>query len=79
MKEGQPKAIELRDYQVPPYLIETTELHVDLDEDITSVKTTLKIRKNPASTESTTLKTSISKSNPPIAPPCFFAKNPPIQ
>ncbi len=51
MKEGQPKAIELKDYKVPPYLIETTQLHVDIDEDVTHVTATLKFKKNPESTE----------------------------
>ncbi|MEO2172584.1 MAG: M1 family aminopeptidase, partial [bacterium] len=52
MKEGQPKTIELQDYKIPAYLIETTKLHVDLEEEITRVTTTLKITKNPSSTES---------------------------
>ena len=47
MQEGQPKAIELKDYQVPPYLIDSTELHVEINEDVTVVTTTLSVRKNP--------------------------------
>ena len=49
MKEGQPKAIELKDYKVPPYLIDTTELHVEINEDVTVVTTTMSIRRNPDS------------------------------
>ena len=47
MQEGQPKAIELKNYQVPPYLIDTTELHVEINEDVTLVTATLNVRKNP--------------------------------
>ena len=50
MKEGQPQAIELKNYQVPPYLIDSTELHVEINEDVTRVTTTLQVRKNPDST-----------------------------
>lgn len=46
MKEGQPKAIALKDYKVPEYLIETTTLHVDLDEEETLVTATLQMSKN---------------------------------
>lgn len=46
MKEGQPKAINLKDYKVPEYLIETTTLHVDLDEEETLVTATLQMSKN---------------------------------
>ncbi len=49
MKEGQPKAIYLKDYKVPPYLIDETHLHVDIHEDVTTVTTTLKVRRNPDS------------------------------
>ena len=47
MKDGQPKAIYLKDYKVPPFLIEETHLHVDIHEDITTVTTTLKVMRNP--------------------------------
>jgi aminopeptidase N len=53
MKEGQPKAIELKDYQVPAYLIDSTELHVEINDDVTLVTTTLIVRKNPESTAGT--------------------------
>ena len=54
MKDGQPKTsqpetIQLKDYQVPPYLIDTTELVVELNETVSEVQSTLKIIKNPAS------------------------------
>ena len=47
MKEGQPTAIHLKDYKVPSYLIDETHLHVDINEDETTVSTTLVIRRNP--------------------------------
>lgn len=47
MKEGQPKAIFLKDYKVPPFLIEETHLHVDIHQDVTTVTATLKVIKNP--------------------------------
>jgi len=47
MKDGQPKAIQLNDYKVPPYLIEQTDLAVDLFEDRAEVSSTLRLRRNP--------------------------------
>ena len=47
MKDGQPKAIYLKDYKVPPFLIEETLLHVDIHEDVTTVTATLKVTRNP--------------------------------
>ncbi len=47
MKDGQPKAVYLKDYKVPPFLIEETLLHVDIHEDVTTVTTTLKVSRNP--------------------------------
>lgn len=47
MKDGQPKAIYLKDYKVPPFLIEETNLHVDIHESETTVTTTLKVVRNP--------------------------------
>ena len=55
MKEGQPKAIYLKDYEVPPYLIEETILHVDIHEDVTTVTTTLKVARNPESDSASNL------------------------
>ena len=48
MKEGQPKTIYLKDYKVPSHLIDETHLHVDIHEEITTVTTRLKVRRNPA-------------------------------
>ncbi|SVE05117.1 uncharacterized protein METZ01_LOCUS457971, partial [marine metagenome] len=51
VKEGQPKAIYLKDYKVPPYLIDETLLHVDIHENVTTVTSTLKVRRNPDAAE----------------------------
>ena len=48
MKEGQPKNIQRKEYTVPSHLIETTELTVDINEDITSIKSVLQMLRNPA-------------------------------
>jgi aminopeptidase N len=48
MKEAQPATIYLSDYQPPDYLIDETELYVDLREDYAEVSSTLHIRRNPA-------------------------------
>ncbi len=53
MKESQPSAIYLKDYQVPPFLIDKTELTFDLDETTTVVTSRLHMRRNPASGKST--------------------------
>lgn len=47
MKDAQPKAIHLNEYEVPPFLIEETDLKVELGEQQTLVKTSLKMRRNP--------------------------------
>jgi|TARA_Y100000310_G_scaffold209942_1_gene210559 aminopeptidase N len=47
MKDAKPKAIHLKDYEVPPFLIEETELRVELGEEHTQVKTSLKMKRNP--------------------------------
>ena len=47
MKEGQPRAIYLKDYKVPPFLIDETILHVDIHDEETVVTATLKVRRNP--------------------------------
>jgi len=49
MEEGQPKAIALADYEPPGFLIETTDLQFDINEDLTLVTATLKMVRNPAS------------------------------
>ncbi|MGB3609761.1 MAG: aminopeptidase N [Cellvibrio sp.] len=46
----QPQAIHLKDYRVPDYLIDKTDLHVDLHEDHTLVTSSLRLRRNPAAT-----------------------------
>ena len=51
MKEAQPAAIHLKDYKVPPFLIDKTELTFDLDESVTIVTSRLHMRRNPASTQ----------------------------
>jgi len=51
MQDAQPNTIYLKDYQVPPYLIDHTELHFSLGEQATVVRTRLSLRKNPASKE----------------------------
>ncbi len=47
MKEGQPQTIRLDEYEVPPFLIEETVLHVDIQTDVTIVTTSLKVIRNP--------------------------------
>lgn len=42
----QPQAIHLRDYQVPPYLIDELDLTVDLYEDETRVRSRMRVRHN---------------------------------
>lgn len=44
--------IYLQDYQVPPFLIETVNLEFELEEDVTKVKSQLKIIRNPAANSS---------------------------
>jgi aminopeptidase N len=51
MKNAQPSAISLKDYKVPPFLIDETDLKVELGEQSTRVFSTLKCRKNPKSNE----------------------------
>ena len=47
MKDGQPKAIYLSDYTVPAFLIEETHLDVSLAEDGATVRSVLKMTRNP--------------------------------
>mgnify|MGYP005845515103 CR=1 FL=1 len=47
MKEAQPRAIQLSDYSVPPFLIDHTALRFELMEGETRVTSTLKLRRNP--------------------------------
>ncbi|OED41224.1 aminopeptidase N [Endozoicomonas sp. (ex Bugula neritina AB1)] len=46
MKEAQPKAIYLKDYQAPDYWIDNTDLTFDLHEDYATVTSILKVRRN---------------------------------
>ncbi|MFT6386785.1 MAG: aminopeptidase N [Cellvibrionaceae bacterium] len=48
MRDAQPQAIYLRDYQAPDFLIEKTELTFELNELVTKVTSTLTIRRNAA-------------------------------
>jgi aminopeptidase N len=50
MRDAQPGAIYLRDYQPPAFFIERTELAFDLHEDHALVSACLHIRRNPAVT-----------------------------
>lgn len=46
-RDSNPSAIFLKDYQVPPYLIDNTDLHFELGEKATLVKSRLQMRRNP--------------------------------
>ncbi|MCA0893959.1 aminopeptidase N [Microbulbifer agarilyticus] len=48
MQDTQPQTIFLKDYQVPDYLIDRTDLTFDLDPQATLVKSRLQVRRNPA-------------------------------
>src|SRR3990167_4784894 len=52
MVESNPQTIYLRDYRVPNYLVDTIDLEFDLYEEYTVVKSSLAMRANPASSES---------------------------
>ena len=47
MKDAQPRAIYLKDYQAPEYWIDNTDLTFDLFEDHAIVTANLKLRRNP--------------------------------
>ncbi|HEY3698332.1 MAG TPA: aminopeptidase N [Spongiibacteraceae bacterium] len=47
MRDAQPRTIRLKDYRVPDFLIDTTELHFELHEDKTLVRSQLAMRRNP--------------------------------
>src|SRR5690554_3533548 len=49
----QPQAIYLKDYRVPPYLIDKTELRVELEDEVTQVIARLSMRRNPEATQDT--------------------------
>ncbi len=46
-REAQPRAIYLKDYRAPDYLIEQTHLRVDIGEEVTRVNADLKLKRNP--------------------------------
>ena len=43
MLSSSPKAVYLKDYKEPEFKVDTIDLHFDLNEDITKVKSTIKI------------------------------------
>lgn len=47
MRDAHPKTIFLKDYQAPAFLIETTDLRFELDEEFTRVRSRLTMRRNP--------------------------------
>jgi aminopeptidase N len=47
MRDAQPKAIFLKDYSAPDFLIDKTALHFSLSEEKTIVTSTLQFRRNP--------------------------------
>lgn len=47
MRDAQAKTIYLKDYQVPAFLIDVTELHFELGETDTRVRSRLHMRRNP--------------------------------
>ncbi|MEH6628657.1 MAG: aminopeptidase N [Motiliproteus sp.] len=51
MSKNNPQAIHLKDYRVPAFLIDNTELHFELGDKATLVKSKLSIRRNPACTQ----------------------------
>jgi aminopeptidase N len=48
MKDAQPGTVYLKDYRPSDYLIDTTDLHFMLDDDLTTVTSKLSMRRNPA-------------------------------
>ncbi len=50
MRDSQAKSIYLKDYQVPDFLIDNTELHFQLGEAATLVRAKLTLRRNPKAT-----------------------------
>lgn len=54
MRDASPQTVFLKDYTPPEYLIEQIELNFDLDEQHTQVRSTLNLRRNPQSQDSST-------------------------
>ena len=50
MSKNNPKTIHLKDYRVPSFLIDKTDLHFELGDKATLVKSKLSLRRNPACT-----------------------------
>jgi aminopeptidase N len=48
MDKSAPKAIHLKDYAPPPYLIDSVDLAFDLGEEVTRVRSSLTMRANPS-------------------------------
>ncbi len=55
MSQEKPKTVYLKDYRPADFIIETVHLHFDLHEDVTHVKSILKMKRNP-------------EANTPVAP-----------
>jgi len=53
MKDAQPRAILLSEYRVPEFLVDRIDLHFDLGEEVTRVRSRLAIARNPASESKT--------------------------
>src|SRR5687767_4440355 len=51
MDKSVPKAIHLKDYAPPPYLIDMVDLAFDLGEEVTQVRSRLDLRANPSRAE----------------------------
>ncbi len=49
MRDASPQTVYLKDYTPPEYLIETVELNFDLDEQLTIVRSSLSLQRNPQS------------------------------
>ncbi|HND14441.1 MAG TPA: M1 family aminopeptidase, partial [Pseudomonadales bacterium] len=52
MDDASPRAVLLRDYRVPPYLVSHVDLHFELGDDATRVRSRLRIVRNPAAAQS---------------------------
>ncbi|MFZ1293692.1 MAG: aminopeptidase N, partial [Pseudomonadales bacterium] len=48
MKDAQPRTIRLEDYRLPDFLVDSIELHVELGDEVTRVRSRLALRRNPA-------------------------------
>ena len=53
MKDALPQTIYLKDYQVSPFLVDTTDLLFDLGDEQTRVTTKFAVRRNPDSSDKT--------------------------